>query len=385
MPRSKAIELTEIVAHFQSLEDPRSSINRRHPLVSVLVIALMAVLSGADGPTAIYRWAQSKHEQLLSVLDLPFGFPSKDVFRRVLMALDPQAFQECFMSWLNTLKGQSASKVHQRTTMAIDGKCLRGSHDRSRGLGPLHLVSVWLTEAGITLAQTAADQKSNEIKAIPALLKLVDLKGAIITIDAMGTQKEFASRIVGGGGDYVFALKGNQSGLYHAVLEYVDRHLTDDFAQITTRRHVETEKKHGRTETRTYIQFPVPKNLKGRSGWTELRTIGLVIYDRVSGEKETTEVRYFISSLHLGVKQFARAVRNHWSIENTCHWSLDVTYREDAQRTRHRHLAENLAWLRRFTLSLIKQHSGKASLVMKRRMCGWNFDFMMEVLTGQQT
>ena len=211
------------------------------------------------------------------------------------------------------------------------------------------------------------------------------MTGAIISIDAMGTQTAIAAQIVDGGGDYVLALKANQGGLHDAVIEYVNEHVNDDFARLNTRQHVETDGQHGRDETRTYIQFPVPKDLKGRSRWKGLRTIGLVIYDSVCGEKETMDVRYYISSLRPGVKQFARSVRNHWSIENTCHWSLDMTYREDAQRTRHRQLAENLAWLRRFTLSLIKQHPGNESLVMKRRMCGWNDDFMMQILTGQTT
>lgn len=386
MPRkSTRVELSEIVCHFESLEDPRSSINRHHPLISVVVIALMAVLSGADGPTAIRKWAESKSELLRRVLDLPKGMPSKDVFRRVLMALDPQAFQACFVSWLESLQVDSGSGASERRTMAIDGKCLRGSHDRRNGMGPLHLVSVWLTEAGLTLAQTATDQKSNEITAIPEVLKLVDLTGAIISIDAMGTQTAIAAQIVDGGGDYVLALKANQGGLHDAVIEYAEEHVNDDFATIKARRHVETDDKHGRKETRTYIQFPVPAGLKGASRWKGLKTIGLVIYHSVSGDREILDVRHYISSLPLGVKQFARSVRNHWSIENTCHWSLDMTYREDEQRTRHRHLAENLAWLRRFTLSLLKQHPGKESLVMKRRMCGWNNDFMMQVLAGTQT
>ena len=360
MSKERRVELSEIISHFDELEDPRSSINRHHPLISVIVISLMAVISGADGPTAIRKWAESKNELLLKVLDLPKGLPSKDVFRRVLMALNPQSFQACFVSWLNSLQSESGSGPGSRRTMAVDGKCLRGSHDRSKGLGPLHLVSVWLTEAGLTLAQTATDQKSNEITAIPEVLKLVDMTGAIISIDAMGTQPAIAGQIIDGGGDYVLALKANQGGLHDAVIEYVDEHVNDDFARINTRQHVETDDKHGRDETRTYIQFSVPPNLKGRSRWKGLRTIGLVVYYSVFGGKEITDVRYYISSLRLGVKQFARSVRNHWGIENTCHWSLDMTYREDEQRTRHRQLAENLAWLRRFTLSLIKQHPGKA-------------------------
>ena len=385
MATRKRVELSEVVSHFEMLEDSRSSINRHHPLVSVVTISLMAVLSGADGPTAIRQWAKAKSDFLLSALDLPKGIPSKDVFRRVMMALDPHAFQACFMSWLNSLQQASNPNPQQRQTMAVDGKCLRRSHDRAKGLGPLHLVSVWLSDVGLTLAQTATDTKSNEITAIPEVLKLVDMKGAIISIDAMGTQTAIAEQIIEGGGDYVLALKANQGGLHKAVIEYVDEHVNDDFARLKTRSHVDAETKHGREETRTYLQFSVPPELEGRSRWKGLRTIGLVIHESQRGGKDTLEVRYFISSLRLGIKQFARSVRNHWGIENTCHWSLDMTYREDEQRTRHRRLAENLAWLRRFTLSLIKQAPGKQSLIMKRRMCGWNDDFMIQVLTGQTT
>lgn len=381
------IDLSEIVTHFDSLDDPRSTINRKHPLVSVVVIALMAVLAGADGPAAIRAWAISKKELLLGALDLPHGIPSRDVFRRVLMAINPQAFQACFVAWLDSLrlKANGGESDGLKPTFAIDGKTMRGSHNRSKGLGALHLVSVWMTEAGITLGQVATEEKSNEITAIPQLLTLVDIEGAVITIDAMGTQTAIAGQIIDSGGDYVLALKGNQSTTQEEVVEYVDDHMQDDFARVNVQRHVETSQGHGRTETRTYIQLPAPKELKAKKRWKGLRTIGVVIYRHVSNGEEKFEVRYYISSLPLGVKQFARSVRNHWGIENTCHWSLDVTYREDAQRTRNRHLAENLAWLRRFTLSLLKQHPGKDSLVMKRRKCGWNDDFLMEVLTSQTT
>lgn len=383
MPKTKRVELDEVVAHFHVLEDPRSSINRRHPLVGVVVTALMAVLAGADGPTAIREWANAKRDLLLGVLPLPNGIPSKDVFRRVLMTLDPSAFQACFVNWLNALRETAQPDAGDAPTLAIDGKTLRGSHDRSNGLGPLHLVSVWLSEAGLTLGQVATDEKSNEITAIPELLRLVDVSGAIVTIDAMGTQTAIAEQIIAAGGDYVLALKGNQGGLHDAVMAHVAEHLEDDFARVNARQHVVTEEKHGRCERRSYIQLPVPADLPGRERWAGLRTIGVVIYHSMRGDEETLEVRYFISSLRLGVKRFARAVRNHWGIETTCHWSLDVTYREDAQRTRHRHLAENLAWLRRFTLSLLKQHPDKQSLVMKRRKCGWNDDFLMQVLASQ--
>lgn len=378
-------DLSEVVGHFETLEDPRSTINRRHPLPSVVTISLMAVLAGADGPTGIHKWAVAKEELLLKCLDLPYGLPSRDVIRRVLCALKVEAFQSCFVNWLKSLSDAAEQKLSSmeagRKHMAIDGKTMKGSHDRSKGLGPMHLVSVWLSNFGLTLAQVATDQKSNEITAIPEVLKLVDLKGAIITIDAMGTQTAIAEQIVDGGGDYVLALKGNQGTLHQDVIDYVETHISNDFADVAVRRLEEQpEQGHGRVDARIYIQFSVPETFKGKSRWKGLRTIGLVVYKSLVNGEEKIEIRYYISSLALGVKQFAKVVREHWGIESTCHWSLDVTYREDSLRTRQRCLAENLAWLRRFTLSLLKQHPGKDSLVMKRRMCGWNDNFLLQVL-----
>ena len=369
------------MACFEDLEDPRSSVNLHHPLPSVIVISLLAVLAGADGPTAICQWSELKKDLLLKVLDLPYGLPKKDVYRRVLMAIDPQAFQACFVEWLNTLRGQAGGDdAPQRPVLAIDGKSLRRSHDKKNSLGPLHLVSVWLTDVGLTLAQVATAEKSNEITAIPEVLQLIDAKGAIITIDAMGTQTAIAEQIVDAGGDYVLALKRNQSGLHDTIIESISEHVDDDFARLKTRQQTTDEIKHGRHDTRTCIQFPLPKELKSEVRFKNLKTIGIAISRSDNGDGETTEVRYFISSLPMGVKQLAKAIRSHWQIENSCHWSLDMTYREDALRTRHRHLAENLAWLRRFTLSLLKQHPGKQSLAMKRRMCGWNDNFLLQTL-----
>ena len=375
------VSLDEIVIHFQELEDPRSTVNQRHPLASVVVIALLAVLAGAGGPTAIARWAALKEELLSQVLDLPNGVPRKDVFRRVLMVLKPAAFQACFASWLQSLRAEAAAETGgDRPVLPVDGKTLRRSHDRRKGLGALHLVSVWAGEYGLSLGQMACDGKSNEITAIPELLKLVDIQGAIITIDAMGTQKAIAEQIVAGGADYVLALKGNQGTLHQAVIEYIDEQLEGDLAEA--QEQVTTEKGHGREETRTYLQLPAPEKLPGFMRWKGLRSIGLTTSCCLRDGKETIEVRYSISSLEVDVKQFARAVRGHWSIENSCHWSLDMTFREDESRLRERQLRENFAWLNRFALSLLKQHPGRQSVVMKRRSCGWSDAFLMEVVTG---
>lgn len=377
------IGLDEVIPYFEALEDPRSAVNRQHPLVSVVVIALMAVLAGASGPTAIAQWAALKEEFLRDALPLPNGVPRKDVFRRVPAALKPAAFQACFANWLQSLRARAAAENGvEQPVLAIDGKTARRSHDRKRGLGALHAVSVWASDFGLSLGQAACAEKSNEVTAIPELLRLVDIKGAIITTDAMGTQTAIAEQVIEGEADYVLTLKGNQETLHQAVIDHIQEHWEDDFARVKARRHQTREAGHGRDETRTYIQMPVPEGLPGRDRWAGLKSIGVVVSECVRDGKTTDEVRYYISSLGVGVKRFAHAVRSHWGIENGCHWSLDVTYREDESRIREAHLRENFAWLNRFTLSLLKQHPGRESVAMKRRSCGWSEDFLLEVLNG---
>src|SRR5262245_47000490 len=322
--------LDEIARHFETLEDPRCSVNRQHPLVSVVVIALMAVLAGANGPTAIARWAALKKELLLPVLDLPNGIPCKDVFRRVLMALKPAAFQACFTNWLQSLRTEATAATGvEQPVLPVDGKTARRSHDRQNGLGALHSVSVWASELGLSLGQVACAEKSNEITAIPELLRLVDIQGAIITIDAMGTQKAIAKQIIGAEADYVLALKGNQDSLHQAVIDYILEQSEADFAGVKARQHETRDVGHGREETRIYIQMPVPEDLPGRDAWAGLKSVGVGVSEGVRRGKVTDEVRYYISSLRTGVKRFAHAVRSHWAVENTCHWSRDITYRED--------------------------------------------------------
>jgi predicted transposase YbfD/YdcC len=381
MADSRLFSLDEVVLHFAELEDPRSAVNLQHPLVSVIVIAMMAVRAGASGPTAIARWAAFKEEFLLDVLNLPNGVPRKDVFRRVLMTLKPGAFQVCFANWLTSLRATAAAATGvERPILAVDGKTARRSHDRKNGLGALHAVSVWASEFGLSLGQVACAEKSNEITAIPELLRLVDIKGAIITIDAMGTQKAIAAEIIDGEADYVLALKGNQETLHQAVIDHINEQLDGDLDEA--REPVTTDKGHGREETPTYLQLPAPKDLPGFTLWKGLKSIGVVTSQCLRDGKETIELRYYISSLAMRVKTFARAVRSHWGIENTCHWVLDMTYREDESRIREKSLRENFAWLNRFTLSLLKQHPARMSLAMKRRSCGWDENFLLEVVTG---
>lgn len=378
-------DAVNLLRFFDELPDPRSSINRLHRLGDVIVISICAVIATADGPTSIAHWAKLNERWLRRHLALPHGIPGKDTFRRVLGLLNPAAFQECFQQWLESLDVPVEDASEDKKHVAIDGKTLRRSHDQKNGLGPMHIVSAWAADHGITLGQVATDEKSNEITAIPQLLANIDVEDAIVTIDAAGCQKNIAAQIVNGKGDYVLALKGNHGKLFDDVRLRLGCHIRDDFADCPVSRHVEIEKGHGRLEERRYYQITAPSYLPDRSDWKGLKTLGAAVRIYEENGVQKTDTRYFLSSLRRNGKQFANAVRKHWSIENSLHWSLDMTYREDESRVRNRTFTENLAWLRRFTLSLIKQHQGKQSYIMKRRMAGWSVDFLMEILTGQRT
>lgn len=377
-------EAVNLVRFFDDLPDPRSRVNRLHRLGDVIVIAICAVVARADGPTAIAQWAQLNEAWLRKHLALPHGVPGKDTFRRVLSLLNPALFQQCFSTWLDGLNlAKDDDPATGRRQVAVDGKTLRRSHDRNSGLGPLHVVSAWASDRGVTLGQVATDEKSNEITAIPQLLEILDLQEAIVTIDAAGCQKTIAAQIVQQGGDYVLALKGNQGKLFDDVRLALAGPLQDDVATRSVSRRVEVEQGHGRLESRTYVQTTAPDWLHGRSEWNGFKTIGAVVRTYEENGIEKSDTRYYVSSLRRHGERFARAVRGHWGIENSLHWSLDMTYREDESRVRNRTFAENLAWLRRFTLSLVKQHPGKQSQIMKRRMAGWSVDFLMQILTGK--
>lgn len=383
MTEAQRTSLLTIADHFKDLQEPRCHINLRHPLPSVIVIAVMAILAGANGPTAIAKWARAKEEFLRQGLPLPHGVPCKDVFRAVLSLLCPKLFQACFSNWLESLKLKAVEKLKiDRPIYGVDGKTLRRSHDRAHGLGALHSVSVWASELGLSLGQVACQEKSNEITAIPELLQLIDISGAIITIDAMGTQKAIAKQIVEAKADYVLALKRNQEKLHDAVIEHVNNRLENDGADIAAGQHTVTEKLHGHNETRIYTHLPVPKDLPMLEEWSGLQSVGVAVRCYEKNGEECADVRYFISSLPVDVLQFARAVREHWGIENGCHWTLDMTFREDGSRIRGQQIRENYAWLNRLALSLLKQHPSKDSIAMKRQLCGWDDRFLFEVLTG---
>ncbi|QDV78345.1 ISAs1 family transposase [Botrimarina mediterranea] len=378
----KTASLSSLLKHLESLPDPRHQRNRKHLLVDVVAIAVCGVLVGCDGPTAIRLWAEQREDWLRGFLALPAGLPSKDCLRRVLSRLKPDAFAKCFAQWV----AEGLARDGEGRLIAIDGKTLRRSHDKKNALGPLHVVSAWASEAGFSLGQLATDEKSNEITAIPELLDAIDLEDAVVTIDAMGCQKEIAEKIVKEKGDYVLALKGNHEKLHVAVIEHFVALHERSLEGTDCRRRQTQGRGHGRVERREYYQTPLPDSIKPlAAGWKGLKTIGQVVSITERDGKETSEVRYYLSSLSPGVKRFAEAVRGHWAIENSLHWVLDVTFREDESRSRDRRLAENLAALRRLAIGLLKQHPSKHSLKSKQRIAGWNVDFLTQVLALQTT
>lgn len=370
-----------VVRHFEFLPDPRHHRNRRHLLVDVITIAVCGVIVGCEGPTSIRVWAKAKEEWLKQFLELPHGIPSRDCIRRVLTALKPEAFQECFASWIASLVGEG---VTGQPIVAIDGKTLRRSHDGKNGLGPLHLVSAWATENGLSLGQIATEEKSNEITAIPELIDRIDVKGAIVTIDAMGCQKEIAGKIIDAGGDYVLAVKDNQPKLHEAIQEVFSDQRQGDLMKMPHRQHQTTDKSHGREDERYYVLAKMPDDFPLKNQWPGLQAIGMAVRTTQRADGTTRgDVRYFISSAFLSGQRFAEAVRGHWAIENSLHWVLDVTFDEDRSRTRKRRMADNLSWLRRFAIGLLKRHPSEHSIKGKSRMAGWSNEFLMEVLTTQ--
>lgn len=359
---AKLIDVESIASHFQTLDDPRHAINRKHRLVDVPVIGVAAVLCGCDGPTAIHRWATCQKDWLAQHLALPNGIPSRDCILRILLALKPEAFQRCFQDWMAAALSADPEATPAQRLVAIDGKTCRGSHDDARHLGPLHLVSAWASEEGLALGQVAADDKSNEITAIPLLLKQISLNDTIVTIDAMGCQTAIVAQIVADGGDAVIAVKKNQPKLHAAIEAFFQDQIARDFEDLQYRHHESAAAGHGRTDSRVYFLAKVPKDFAPAADWPAVKAIGYAGRYTVRDDgRESFEVRLYLSTRYLSGKRFAEAVRGHWSIESL-HWVLDVTFREDDHRTRERVLANNLSGLRRFAVGLLKRQPAEDSL-----------------------
>jgi predicted transposase YbfD/YdcC len=368
-----------LLHHFADLADPRSDHTRLHGLLDIIALTLCAVVCGAEGWTDVESYGLEKRDWLETFLDLPNGIPSHDTLGRVFAALDPAGFQACFLGWMQAVVGASRGKL-----VAIDGKALRHSFDTAKGKSALHLVSAWASANHLLLGQQAVADKSNEITAIPELLKLLDLEGALVTIDAMGCQERIAEEIVAGGADYVLAVKDNQPTLHDDVQRVFLEALENDFAGVAHRYHHTKDEAHGRTEERHYHIIEVPDDLaRKHARFAGLRTLGMVFSQRQVGDgPEGVETRFYISSMGLKVKAFAEAVRGHWSIENNLHWVLDVAFQEDASRVRKDHGPENLGLVRRLALSLLKRAatSKKVGIACKRKRAGWNNDFLIAVL-----
>jgi predicted transposase YbfD/YdcC len=370
-----------IRTHFADLKDPRIERTRHHNLMDIVVIAIAAVICGADGWLDIAAYGVAKYEWLKTFLELPNGIPSHDTFRRVFCLMDPATFQVCFQSWIDALSGSLGCK-----RIAIDGKTMRRSFDRTSGKTALHLVSAWATEQHLVLGQVAVDSKSNEITAIPKLLELLDVSGAIVTIDAMGCQKEIAAKVREGGGHYVLSAKDNQPHLVEDIEECFEKGLETDFAGMKHSYHEEVYKGHGREEKHYVHTIVDPEGIRDLALWKDLRTITLLISHRQEiGKEMTEEIRYYIGSKVADARAYAGYVRGHWGIENGLHWVLDVCFQEDQSRMRTDHSPENMALLRRLALSLLKQHGKKkpGSVRGKRLKSGWNDQFLLEILCGK--
>jgi predicted transposase YbfD/YdcC len=363
--------------HFRKLPDPRLDRRKRHQLLDIVVIALCAVIAGADTWQQIENFGKLRLDWLKQFLTLANGIPSHDTFERVFARLDPVAFQRCFLAWAATW-AQAGGGRH----IAIDGKTLCGSAARLAGLGPLQLVSAWATQNHLTLGEVAVTEGSNEIAAIPKLLELLALRGALVTIDAAGCQKAIARQIVDGGGDYVLTVKGNQGHLLADIQECFARAAAADYEGVDYDTYETVERAHGREETRSYLILRGPEGIRAQEDWAKLRTIGMCYRSRTVAGKTSEEVRYFIGSKRAGARFYGRALRGHWRIENCLHWQLDVTFGEDDSRTRERGAAAGFAALRRLALVLLRRHAGKGSIAEKRYKATLDVGFLEEVLRG---
>jgi predicted transposase YbfD/YdcC len=364
-----------IKKHFRTLKDPRVVGRSRHLLIDVIVMAICAVIGNCDDWPDIAQFAKQREKWFKRFLKLPAGVPTHDTFERVFAALDPRVFERCCLTWV-----QEAAQLVGVGQIAIDGKSLCGS--AGSGLGPLHLVSAWATQAQLCLGQVAVDSKSNEITAIPKLLELLDLHGALVTIDAIGCQKAIAKKIVAGGGDYVLVVKANQEHLLEDIQETVRKALDGELTQGVVRQYTSKEQGHGRQEERSCVVVQDIAGIRDRKAWRRLTSVGICRRDRTVNGETSTEVIYFIGSRRMGARRYAEALRSHWGIENSLHWHLDISFREDESRIENRYGAANFALLRKMALCLLKQNPLKESIARKRKVAALNPDFLAETLAG---
>lgn len=367
-----------ISTHFAKLTDPRHH-NTRHKMIDILTISICGITCAAETWTQIEEYGRSKYKWFQQFLELPNGIPSHDTFGRFFAMLDPKEFEHAFIGW-----AQAIAHLFNGALVAIDGKTLRGSHDKGQNKTAIHMVSAWCLQNALVLGQVKTDEKSNEITAIPELIRTLELEGAIVSIDAIGCQKDITQLIAAKGGDYVIALKGNQSSLHTDVSLFFQAQparptSTDgvfDFFESV-------DGDHGRIETRRYLSTGKIDWLQGKENWPKLKTIIRVDHQREINDKVSNETRYFISSLENNARQIAQAIRGHWGIENSLHWVLDVALREDHCRVRKDHAPENFAVLRHIALNLLKnEKTFKGGIQSKRLKAAWDNKYLLKIITG---
>jgi predicted transposase YbfD/YdcC len=361
--------------YLRRLKDPRIERCKRHLLIDILAISICAVISGADTWREVALFARRRQEWFQRFLPLPNGIPSRQTIERLFDRLDPAVLQRCLLEWLHDVSGATGIRH-----IAIDGKTLRHSGGGASPLRCLHLVSAWATEANLTLGQVATDEKSNEITAIPRLLELLDLKGAFVTIDAMGCQKAIAKQIIDQGGDYALPVKGNQEHLEEDIRACFIRAYDQDLKEVKYQRCETEEKGHGRHEKRVCEVIYEPEGIRHQDAWAQLRVVGKIYRERTANGKTSAEEQYFIGSKCCSAKQYAKVMRKHWGIENQLHWQLDVTFGEDASRIQKRQAGENVALLRRVALGLLKQQPGKESIKCKRYAAALDVNVLEDIV-----
>lgn len=371
--------------HFAKLEDPRlKNHNFRHKLGDILIIVVLATICGADGWMEIERFGLAKEEWLQTFLELPNGIPSHDTFGRVFSLLNPKKFEDCFLNWIKSLDVNLEKEI-----IALDGKTVRGSGNKKEKQNPIHLVSAWAAQNRLMLGQVKTAVKSNEITAFPELLNLIEVKGSIVTIDAMGCQTNIAKQIKGKGADYVFGLKENQKSLHDSVekiFQMAESNPQKQYKNILHRRKVEKIKDHGRIETRKYTLVSARDSLPFEIRWPYLEGIGKLDVIRRTNDEVVKSTRYFLTSLsYENITDFSKSVRKHWHIEVDLHWSLDVAFHEDHSQIRMGYASQNMALIRRIALNLLKQEkTHKNGIACRRKTAGWDHQYLLKVLEADR-
>ena len=361
---------TSLHDYFSQLPDPRIHRNKKHLLIDIIVLSVIAVLCGAESWNSIEMFGNSKKEFLTKILKLPHGIPSHDTINRVFSLINPGKFEQLFVQWAQSLRDTNITGE----VIAVDGKTMRGSKDSYHEKSAIHIVSAWANSNQLVLGQVKTDEKSNEITAIPELLDMLDIEECIVTIDAMGTQKKIAETIIDKQADYIFALKGNQGYLKEDVQNTFIRQQPDSTDETV-------DKGHGRLETRKCEVINKLDFLDEKEQWTGLKSLARITAKRETNGKETSEIRLYISSVEADAKSFNSFIRQHWGVENSLHWTLDVTFREDAQRKRNGHAANNFALVGKIALNLLKTEDSKnISVKSKRLLAAWDNEFLLKVL-----